>query len=405
MRLKRFFATLLGLTAASTLALTSCSNERFEEVEVPSNEKYKVTTEAVFMDEDGSVQKLDLRAIDSPKGTITGDGLYDYNAQVTVKATAKSPYVLHQLYEKNGKEGFTVSAGTVNGATKSLTFNIKSDMHFIAVFMSAGGTERGYRNLKLNGKLANHSYTINGNISNTTTVTAVGEEVSARKTADGTIIDWNNVVNSAYKAWTVPAITETWLKPTINASTGVVTLVAQPYISKTGGVRKATVRVGKDGSTTAAPKAWRTITITQNSYYEANEDASSGKVVNADGTSATLPATLTYAFPATGGTKDLKTLHATLGKTMYVLVPTYKNGQLQPESAWTKKALTTSFGNPSATWVTKSGTNYSAGVNNTSAARSATIKVNFNLGSKLVHSTTVTVTQAKKQYQVGGEIK
>lgn len=403
MKSKWIFA--LAVAAGAMLSFTSCQNERSMTPDEPTSTdaKHTVTTEMLFLDEEGNLS-TSLRAIDSAKGTITGDGSYFHNTSVTVTATAKSGYVLHKLYERNGKGNFTEAAGVVNANTKSLKFKITDDMHFIAVFSSQSGSEKGYQNLKINGTNGNYSLTaFGGDKAYKGSLTTVGEEVGALKTATGDITGWT-VVNPAFKAWELQSYTAPWLTAKANAN-GTLSLSAQPHISKTAGARSVVLKVGKNGTVAGAPSVWRNVTITQNSYYDPNgeDPIPDSDITFGDGTVAGIPATLTTVYKPTGESKNITTLHKTFSQPVFAKVYVYVNGKKTTTAL--KKQLTVVFNAPSATWLKKSGNNYAAGVNNTSGTLSSTIKVDFKLGNNIIKSTTVTASQAPRKYIVDGEIQ
>lgn len=410
MKLRRKIALFLTSAMVGTLlfSLSSCSNNReTPEEQEPSHE---VTTEAFLLRSDGTMVPFDtegLRVIDGTKGSITGDGTYYHNQQATIKATAKSPYKLYTLYEKSGFSNLTEAAGKTGitgGTTKTITVNVTQNLHFIAVFMGVDGTDREYRNLKVNGTNSNYTLpVISGASAKSGSVTTVGEEYSPLKDYSGTIVGWE-LTNATYKAWTAKAPTASWLTVTAN-STGTLTYNVTSYISKTGAARTATVQVGKDGIGTGKG-VWRTITVKQNSYWSGDTQTPTtpGKVVDASGVAVSLPTSLSHAFPATGGSKDVATLHKALTGPVYALYQVYENGVLQPESKWIKKQITPSYSTAPA-WTNVNGTTYAAGKNTTSAARSATVTVTWKVGASTVGTTAIKLSQARVEYNVGGEVK
>lgn len=401
---------LIALTATvgALFSFTSCQNDRGVSPQYPTDaSKHTVTTEMYFLDEAGNLTSS-LRAIDGAKGTITGDGSYYHNESVTVTAKAKSGYVLHKLYEKNSKGGYTEANGVVNSDSKTINFKITDDMYFIAVFSSQSGNERGYQNLKIAGTNGDYKLpAIEGKTNVTKNLSTIGEEVSALKTATGEITGWA-VTNSSYKLWNVDGTLPAWLTATV--VNGELKIVAKPHIGKTAKARTATFKVGKNGTIATAPKVWRTITVTQNSYYEADGSDSTDniddiKITDGNGTVVDVPATLSTTYLPQGEAKDLSQLDKSLNTKLFANIPVYKNGVKTTEVV--KKPITLVFGNPSANWLSKvSGTTtYKAGVNNNKVANSATVKVEFKLGSVVLKTTTITATQQPKKYNVGGEIQ
>lgn len=402
--MKSKWIVALAITAGAMLGLSSCQNDRGTAPDVPNTDaKHTVTTEMFFLDEEGNLTSS-LRAIDSAKGTITGDGSYFHNTSVTVTATAKAGYTLHKLYERNGKSNFTESAGVVNANSKTLNFKITDDMHFIAVFSSQSGSEKGYQNLKVNGTNGNYNLSaFSGEKQYTGSLTTVGEELGALKTATGVITGWT-VTNSNYKAWELKTYNAPWLTAKANTD-GTLSITAQPYISKTASARSVVLKLGKDGSISSAPSVWRDITITQNSYYDPNgeDPIIDGDITYGDGSVAGIPATLSTIYKPTGEKKDITTLHKTFKDKVYAKVYIYENGK--KTNKFINKEVTVVFGAPSQAWLKKSSNNYSAGVNQTADTRKATIKVDFKLGNNIIRSTTVTAIQAPRKYVVGGEIQ
>lgn len=404
MRLKSKFASALAVMAGVLFGFSSCQNDRGLSPQEPqSGEKHTVTTEMFFLDEEGNLTST-LRAIDSAKGTITGDGSYFHNTSVTVTATAKTGYTLHKLYERNGKNGYTETNGVVNAKSKSLTFNITDDMYFIAVFSSQSGSERGYQNLKVANTNGNYTVpTFEGNIQYTKDITVIGEELAPLKTATGSITGWT-VINPNFKAWELKTFNADWLTARVEA--GNLKLTVKPHISKTEPARTVTLQIGKDGTISSAPKVWRTVKVTQNSYYE-DENAPVDDIIitYGDGTVANIPANVSTTYPATGGSKDLATLDKSFNTEMFANVPVYKNGVKTSEVV--KKKVTVTFGNPSKSWLIRSSatTTYKAGVNNNKTANTATVTVQFKLGSRILKSSTITATQQPRKYNVGGEIQ
>lgn len=401
---------LIALTATvgALFSFTSCQNDRGVSPQDPTDaSKHTVTTEMYFLDEAGNLTST-LRTIDGTKGTITGDGSYYHNESVTVTAKAKSGYVLHKLYEKNSKGGFTEANGVVNSDSKSINFKITDDMYFIAVFSSQSGNERGYQNLKIAGTNGDYRLpAIEGKTNVTKNLSTIGEEVSALKTATGDITGWT-VTNSSYKLWNVDGSLPAWLTATV--VNGELKIVAKPHIGKTAKARTATFKVGKNGTIASAPKVWRTITVTQNSYYEADGSDSTDniddiKITDGNGKVVGVPATLSTTYRPEGEAKDLSKLDKSLNTKLFANVPVYKNGVKTTEVV--KKPITVVFGNPSAAWLSKvsSTTTYKAGVNNNKVANSATVKVQFKLGNVVLKTTTITATQQPKKYNVGGEIQ
>lgn len=175
---------------------------------------------------------------------------------------------------------------------------------------------------------------------------------------------------------------------------------------KTAPARTFTFKVGKNGTIASAPKVWRTITVTQNSYYESiDPEDPDVEFTYGDGSVANIPATLSTTYRPTGEAKDLSTLDKSLNSDVFANIPVYENGVKTSEVV--KKPITLVFGNPSATWLSKvsSTTTYKAGVNNNKVANSATVKVEFKLGNVVLKTTTITATQQPRKYNVGGEIQ
>ena len=391
------------------LGLASCDKNGRELPVDPSEKTYEVTTEAFFLEEDGTLVPFsanDLRATESEKGTITGAGQYFHNEQATIKATPKGTYKLYSLYEKSGYNGLTEATGKPASGEKSKTISVPviQDLHFIAVFMGQEGNERGYKDLKIAGTNGDYRFsTIGAKATTPITATTIGTEVSPVKTYDGTIQEWE-ASNESYKNWDIQGSIPAWFTATV--VNGVLTITPTQHIGKSP-ARTATFKVGKNGTVQGAPSVWRTITVTQNSYYEADgvgDSINDIKITDGNGTVVGVPATLATTYLPTGGSKDLKTLHNSLSTPLFAQVPVYVNGQKTTDTV--KKPITLTWSAPSDAWLTKgSGSTYSAGINNGKVTRSATVKVEFKVGSTLLKTTTITATQAPRKYNVGGEVK
>lgn len=103
-------------------------------------------------DGEGYTQVTDLKSVMATSfGRVSGVGSYQINDRVVVTAEVISDeYLLHSLYEKDDKEGFTRVAGLVNETSNvgaynkvkdtscTITFYIKTDMVFVAVFTKKG---------------------------------------------------------------------------------------------------------------------------------------------------------------------------------------------------------------------------------------------------------------------------
>lgn len=402
MKMKWFIA--LTMSVGALLGFTSCQNDRGVSPQDPTDvtSKHTVTTEVFYLDEAGNLTSS-LRAINDPKGTITGDGSYFHNENVAVTAKAKSGYVLHKLYEKNSKGGFTEANGVVNSDSKTINFKITDDMYFIAVFSSQSGSERGYQNLKIAGTNGDYKLpALKGKTEVTKNLSTIGEEVSPLKTATGLITGWT-VTNGSYKLWNLDGTLPTWLTATV--VNGELKIVAKPHIGKTAKARTATFKVGKNGTIASAPKVWRTITVTQNSYYESIDPDDPDVVFTyGDGTVANIPATLSTTYRPTGEAKDLSALDKSLNSNLVAKIPVYENGVKTSEVV--EKPVEVVFGTPSANWLTKAaGSTYKAGVNNNKVANSATVKVEFKVDNVVLRTTTITATQQPRKYNVGGKIQ
>lgn len=392
------------------LCLASCDKNSRELPVDPSEKTYEVTTEAFFLEEDGTLVPFsanDLRATESEKGTITGAGQYFHNEQATIKATPKGTYKLYSLYEKSGFNGLTEAKGkpAAGETSKTITTPVTQDLHFIAVFMGQEGNERGYKDLKIAGTNGNYTFSPRpGNSNSAVTATTIGTELSPVKTYDGKIQEWVPS-NTSYKDWNIDGTIPTWL--TAKIANGVLTITPKMHISKTAPARTATFKVGKNG-TGGGASVWRTITVTQNSYYEADgadDSIDDIKITDGNGTVVGVPATLSTTYRSTGESKDLKTLDKSLNTSLFAQVPVYENGKKTTKTV--KKPITLTWSASSAAWLVRSGstTTYNAGQNITKADRTATVKVEFKVGSTLLKTTTITAKQAPRKYNVGGEVK
>lgn len=412
MNVKKQILNAIMCAAVGTfgLGLASCDKNTRELPVDPSEKTYEVTTEAFFLEEDGTLVPFsanDLRATESEKGTITGAGQYFHNEQATIKATPKGTYKLYSLYEKSGYNGLTEATGKpASGETsKTITVPVTRDLHFIAVFMGQEGNERGYKDLKIAGVNGDYRFsTIGAKATAPVTATTIGTELSPVKTYDGKIQEWVPS-NTSYKNWEIDGTIPTWL--TANIANGVLTVTPKMHISKTAGPRTATFKVGKNG-TGGGASVWRTITVTQNSYYEADgvgDSIDDIKITDGNGTVVGVPATLATTYAPTGQSKDLKALHSSLSTPLFAQVPIYENGQKTTKTV--KKPITLTWSVSSAAWLVRSGstTTYNAGQNITKAERTATVKVEFKVGSTLLKTTTITAKQAPRKYNVGGEVK
>lgn len=414
MRKKYLIYSILGVFAG-IVGLSSCQNEKLQEVENPADATVNVTVEAFIQEADGTLSPYttDLRAVvgDKSKATVTGDGQYHYNDPVSLKVVAKSPYTLHQLYEKQEKGGFTKANGVVDQKEKTLTFNVTEDMTFVAIFTNVNEEQKGYRNLKVDNKSSDFTLALvtdqsNSKSNQTKEMFAIGEEVAAIKTATGEITGLS-VINSAYKAWNIvgPTPASDWLSVNIDKATGKVSFVAEPFVAKAP-ARKTVVKVGKDATDPALPSAWMQITVTQSSYYEAVDEVNNdSEFTYGDGTPADIKALIEAVFNPNGDKKDFKGLDKSLQGPIYVLIPTYKDGKLLPKSEWKKEEVKINFGKPSKDWLSQNGSTYSAPVNNSKSERTADVVVDFKIGDKTVASTTINVKQAAKQYNVDVEIQ
>lgn len=393
------------------LGLASCDKNSRELPVDPSEKSYEVTTEAFFLEEDGTLVPFsanDLRATESVKGTITGAGQYFHNEQATIKATPKAPYKLYSLYEQSGYNGLTEAKGkpAAGETSKTITTPVTQDLHFIAVFMGQEGNERGYSDLKISGTNGNYNFSpLAGNSTSAVTRTTIGTELSPVKTYDGKIQEWVPN-NTSYKDWNIDGTIPAWL--TAKVANGVLTITPKMHISKTEGARTATFKVGKNGTVAGAPSVWRTITVTQNSYYEADGVGDSKddiKITDGNGTVVGVPATLVATYAPTGQSRDLKTLDKSLSTSLFAQVPVYENGKKTTKSV--KKPITVTWSASSAAWLVRSGstTTYNAGQNITKAERTATVRVEFKVGSIVLKTTTITAKQAPRKYNVGGEVK
>lgn len=402
----RFF----GLTAlvAGVLGFSSC--QKTNEVVAPVDEKVTVSYEAYFQEADGTLSPYtsSLRAVtgnEANKATVTGDGEYFHNDDVTLKVVANEPYTLHELYEKSEKGGFTKAKGKVDGKEKTLNFKVVEDMTFIAVFSNVNAEERGYQNLKVDGKDKDFTLNLEGKTEQSKDMLAVGEEVAPIKTGEGVITGYT-VVNGAFKAWDQvgPTPASDWLKVSFDKTEGKLSLVAQPFNEKKP-ARTTKVKVGKDGIKTDK-SAWVEITVSQSSYYvgddEVNKDSD---YVDDKGGKVNFKESLDVVFNPKGETKDLSAQDETFKKPIYVLVPTYKDGELLPKDQWEKKRITVEFGDPNQPWLKKNGTEYTAPGNDGKEERKDAVKVSFKLGNKEVNSTIVNISQKPITHVIDVEIQ
>lgn len=394
------------------LGLASCDNSRELPVD-QSEQSFVVTTEALLMQEDGSLVPFvanDLKAatekIDNERGTITGGGTYFYRENATITATAKGEYKLFTLYEKGAAGNHTQEAGQKlgNDKTKTITIPVEKNLNFVAIFIGVKGEDREYRNLKLDGKLENLTKSnIDGKKGTNGTFTTVGEEYSPLKDPKGKIQGWT-VTNSNFKNWDAKTPSADWL--TITKGDGSMFYTVKPYISMEKGPRTATVEVGKDG-VGQGKGTWRTFTVKQDSYYDSSVDPNNGgktpdKIVDENGKEVSLPSDASYEFPSTGGQKNIKDFG--YGKKYFALYKSYKNGVVQPEAQWLKVELVPEYGQV-ANWIKVDGTkNIYAASKNTEqkVSRSSVLTVTWK-GAKnaVVKSTKVTFTQKAVTYHVG----
>lgn len=413
MRKKFFVCSILGLFA-TMFGFSSCQNETVRDIDVPAEKAVNVKVEAFVKEADGSLSPFttDLRAVigDASKATITGDGSYFYNDLVNLKIVANNPYTLHQLYEKQEKGGFTKANGTVDEKEKTLSFNITEDMTFVAIFTNVDEQQKGYRNLKIGNESGDFTVNMatneeNSKVDETIEFNAVGEEVAPIKTTTGEITGLS-VINGAYKAWNTvgPNPTADWLTVNMDKSTGKLSFVAKPFVAKAP-ARTTVVKVGKDATDPALPSAWVSVTVTQSSFYKGVDELTPDtEFTYGDGTIADIKALIETVFDPNGDKKDFKTLDKTLKGPLYVLVPTYKDGELLPKDQWVKEEVEIDFGKPSENWLKQKDSTYAASVNQGKVERSADVVVGFKVGGKTVTSTTVNVKQKPKTFDVNVEI-
>lgn len=398
---------LFGMLAFS---LSSCNNERglsIDDVE----KSHTVTTEAFLLQSDGTLVSFstqDLRsATDSNEmGEITGGGQYFHAQDATIKATAKSGYQLYTLYERDGFSGNDENSGKegiVNGTSKSITVSVTQDLRFVAVFVGANDSDLRYRDLKIDG--VNGDYELRESLSGNEddvrngSLSTIGVEEKGLRRANGTFIGWQ-VSDSEYKNWDIVEPSESWLK--VTKSYGTVEYRATPFVSKTAGPRTATFKVGKNGTGEGSGDGdcWRTITITQNSYYENSSIDSPDRFELADGTAVAIPSSLEYKFPGAGGTKDVKELHGSLSKPIYAVYDRYVNGKkIEP----IKRDVTVTFGTANPDWVTNKGSMYRAKGNPGSSERRSNAEITFNVGGTVVKTTTIKFSQDVKSHNVDVE--
>lgn len=405
-------AIMCAVIGTFGLGLASCDNNRELPVD-QGDQSFVVTTEALLMQEDGSLVPFvanDLKAatekIDNDRGTITGGGTYYYQENATITATAKGEYKLFTLYEKRGEGNHTQEAGQKLGTdkTKTITIPVEKDLNFVAIFISLKGEDREYRNLKLDGKLENLTKSnINGKEGANGTFTAVGEEYSPLKDPKGKIQGWQ-VTNANFKNWDAKTPSHDWL--TITKGDGSMSYTVKPYISMEKGPRTATVEVGKAG-VGEGKDTWRTFTVNQDSYFDSSEDPDNGgntpdKIVDENGNEVSLPSDASYEFPSTGGQKDIKDFG--YGKKYFALYKSYKNGVERPQSEWLKEPLKPEYGQVEAwTKVDSTKTIYATGKNTEQKeSRSSVLTVTWK-GAKdaVVKTTKVTFTQKAVTYHVG----
>lgn len=392
---------------AFALSLTSCKNSR----EMPVNEEqmHEVVTESYLLQEDGTLISFgseSLKATENEKGKITGAGKYYHKQQATITAEAKGSYSLYSLYEKTDKlDAYTKAKGTegiVGGKTKTINLEVTQNLTFVAIFMGKDGADRKYDNLKINGTNGNYTAPAAGAQGAKGNLTAIGEEYQAVKTYDGTIIRWD-IINGTYKDWIVKDNKAAWL--TLSPiSDGNVAYALKDHISKTEGARTATFQIGKDG-VGSGTGVWRTITITQNSYWDGStqDPTNPTKFVDAQGSKINLPTTTALAFNPNGQAIDLKTKEPLYGKTIYAVYQVYENGKLAPENKWIKKEVKPSFG-ATPDWVRNQGTQYTAGKNDTPSNRKGSCTVTWNVDGKKVGASTITFAQNRIEYNVDGEV-
>lgn len=401
------FLALSFVLGSLAFSLSSCDNER--EIPVDLEETHTVTTEAFILQPDGTLISFDTESLraaggrsETDRGIIEGGGEFKHNDKTTIKATAKGRFQLYTLFEKTDFSGWTKEAGKqgiVNKVEKSINVTVTRDLSFVAVFVGVDNSNLNYRDLKVNG--VNGDYTVptkaeateNGVLDGT--LTTVGIEEMGVTTKTGEFTGWK-VTKDNYGDWEVKDISEPWL--TVTPSSGSVKYTATPFESKTEGPRTVTFKVGKDGKG-VGKGVWRTVTITQNSYFE-NKDMSkpdgfdfgegSGKVAN-------IPPTLSHNFAAVGGQIDVKTLHETLKQPVYAVYKRYVNGK---EIAPKREPVTVEFGVATPDWVQNSDSNYAAEENPTGATRNATANITWKVNGKVVKTTVVTFTQDVQKHTV-----
>lgn len=415
MNVKNFVTSAVMFTAG-ILGLSSCNNENVvNRIEPPVDGQVTVSYEAFIQEADGTLSPYtsNLRAVtgDVDKATVTGDGSYFYNDLVNLKVEAKDPYQIYQLFEKDGKGGFTKATGIVNAKEKTLSFKVIEDMNFIAILSNVSDEEKGYRNLTVDSKSDDFSISLESSKDNytkdqTKKLLAVGEEVAPIKAGDGTITGWS-VINGTFKAWDVtnPTPSVDWLTVNIDKTSGEVSFVAKPFNEKAP-ARSTKVKIGKNGTSSEMPSDWIEVTINQSSFFaDTNEVDNNSEFTYGDGTPADIKALIEAIYNPNGDMKDFKDLDKTLKEPIFVLVPTYKDGKLLPKEEWVKEPVTVDFGNPNEPWLQKDDSKYAADMNDGKTTRTDNVPVNFKVGGKTVATTTVKVTQDAKTLNVDVEIQ
>lgn len=389
---------------AFALSLTSCKNSR----EMPVNEEqmHEVVTESYLLQEDGTLISFgseSLKAVSSNKGSIEGAGDYYHKQKANITAIAKGDYKLYSFYVKDNKvQEYTEALGTKNVGNKknhTISFEVVQDVTVVAVFSGAEGVERDYRNLKINGENGNKTISGVSGINGKGTLTAIGEEYQAIK-ADGKIVDWS-LVNSKYTNWEITQKTGDWLTLSSINSTGEITYTLRNYISKNG-PRSATFKVGKNGSGSGAQGVWRTVTITQDSYWDgsAQDPTKPIKFVDESNSPVNLPKTTNLVFLPQGENISLVSKDPVYGKKVYAVYQVFKNGQVVSE---TKKEVKPTFGKV-PDWVKQSDMNFMASKNE-DQKRSGNCEVKWNVdGSTTVGTSTIAFSQDLVKHNVAGEV-
>lgn len=383
---------------AFALSLTSCKNSR----EIPVNEEqmHEVVTESYYLEEDGSLSPFDLKAAESEKGSIEGARSYYHNEEAKITATAKGGYKLYSFYVKDNKvQKYTEALGPTNngdGKSHTISFNVLQDVTVVAVFSSFDGAALGYKDLKIDGAPSDKTITVDGD-KTSSSASAVGVQLQGVM-AEGKIVKWV-VKDGNFKAWDIKEKSANWLNASV--SNGNISLSFGEHKSKTEGARTATFKVGKDG-TKGGQSTWRTVTITQNSYYNGAESnpTTPDSYEYQDGTKVVLPEAINLVFRPQGEAIDLKTKDRAYKETVYAVYNIYKNGNVVSAK---KVPLDKVFGNVES-WLNRNDTTFSATKNDTRSTRKDYTNVTWRANGHVVKTTKINFSQDAVKYNVIGEV-